>query len=1645
MSEQGRSLELGGSGSLSARQREEQAERIEVVEPVRGGRKRGRKRKIAIVTAGVLLLLVGIAPTVVGMFGKGVVESRLSDALGGDVRIEKLGLSWFGAQRVRSLRVVDGSLREAADVDVRVERSLIGLALNWKDLGRVVVSGEVTVDDRDGPIRTTGRGESGDAAPSAEPARLPKGLRAELRADGLDVTYRNTEGSETKAEAITGSVRFGVGSDLNVDLATLLNRDGREGRIEIRADVASLTDSTGVLTPEAASATGTVSIAGEGLPIGVEAGEAVDLGAYTTKLTFTATSDRGSAELVLESSPVSASIPVAYSRTEQGYRVEASKQGTLTAKSEAVAILAPELAALAAEPVRLESGQEVTLDEVPGLSARIDELALVVPTDGSPLDLRSAVVRGRLETGGLTGTLDGEAWEVEPLSLDVTTRGVTRGVSVQAVTTARLGGQPAGVFVVNAEATDLFDESTGRLPGDEAIERLLAGLRGGVEINDVEGALLDSLAGAWIRGAGVSVAQDIGSRVDAEIAFEGGDQRLLRLFLNSENVRASAGFVLDGSVIRSDGAGLRLNAESAAPFLSRRLGLESATLTKGGGTELWVRDVVVDLDRLRGDGSLDLRAVKGQAELRLGSMTGTAQIGEESHALTTSPAAFTVDLIDIASGAGLAGAMTVRVEDRVAGELSVSLRATEIVDAQGRLMPGLPKIDGEVTLRNAMTSLAQPMVESMGFVLAEDIGPKLDVIARANVDSEGVVGLRLDAQAAQLTGAAELAIADRSITSTGQGVSLELRNVGKAIGRVMPDAVTTDDGGGLSLKSTDLTLAMGERGVDWSRTKLGAQLGLRGVRMRNMLDMRYQVDRLDLGVSVDGASGEGVVELSGIVSQSGEPVATGGKITAFDLIRDGELLTEATRLDGRIDIEGVPIALAAELADDEQTSTRTLAAQVLGRLVDVSVVADGGTGSIELGVKSDRMTGRLGAQLDAGDLRVAGGSLMSEISPEVIEQIRLREGQIAGKAEPIGARFIEPARVELTLEGFGLLEGWKLAPEGMPELRLSASGMVEGLPLRRGEIVTQSGPIGFESLVFEGRLPVASLLGGESGSVSFALASDVDTREGRIGSLTGGMDIGFEAGRPHGAVRADLELSQLDAGLLDDVTWRDGLFAGVLGAKLVAEVEITGELAGGRVGELDGQITIESPRVRTETPVKFAITEEAIALAEPAQILWTVVPEIATRYGFGQPVGAERVHSTEDIEFEIEIDRLSVSRGDGPLLAGVFGIDARVEAPRVVLDVPSEQRALGENVVHTYEPVYLHVVGGADALVIDGKASPAEQGREPLTLAVRIETLSDDAGRLAFDLMKIDGQILARETPTAMVDGLLSQKGLMLEVLGPNMTLDIKASDFRPDSGALTLDLQSTRASGKLVSKMFEGRLIAIEPAELVVREVRPELGSYIGKAVPVIGAVTKGPNDGPAKLTVNTLEVPIFRHSELSRVQDLHMEAVIDLGTARFQTSSVFTGVMKVAQQRTEGGIGRKMSPINLTVNSGVIKYPRTKIPIGEFTIESAGQIRLTDGYIDVVTYIPMVALTEEGLGRLKTGLTSFLGRQIPIFESLTMAPWRTKGVPGNRKTTVDAELLLQNVGDTLNPVDLINKGLGSLQDLVIDKPKEPEKKDDE
>ena len=71
-----------------------------------------------------------------------------------------------------------------------------------------------------------------------------------------------------------------------------------------------------------------------------------------------------------------------------------------------------------------------------------------------------------------------------------------------------------------------------------------------------------------------------------------------------------------------------------------------------------------------------------------------------------------------------------------------------------------------------------------------------------------------------------------------------------------------------------------------------------------------------------------------------------------------------------------------------------------------------------------------------------------------------------------------------------------------------------------------------------------------------------------------------------------------------------------------------------------------------------------------------------------------------------------------------------------------------------------------------------------------------------------------------------------------------------------------------------------------------------------------------------------LLRHS----IQRLRGEFTINLGTARFETSKVFGAILRLTNQRESGSIGRRVEPLTLKFQDGIMSYERWKIPLGEY-----------------------------------------------------------------------------------------------------------------
>jgi hypothetical protein len=154
-----------------------------------------------------------------------------------------------------------------------------------------------------------------------------------------------------------------------------------------------------------------------------------------------------------------------------------------------------------------------------------------------------------------------------------------------------------------------------------------------------------------------------------------------------------------------------------------------------------------------------------------------------------------------------------------------------------------------------------------------------------------------------------------------------------------------------------------------------------------------------------------------------------------------------------------------------------------------------------------------------------------------------------------------------------------------------------------------------------------------------------------------------------------------------------------------------------------------------------------------------------------------------------------------------------------------------------------------------------------------------------------------------------------------------------------------------------------------------------------------------------------------------------VDIGTARFRASRGFEQLLQLAQQKTDTEVGRRLETLVGRVRGGRVSYDRLAIPLGEFTLQTEGSYNLTDGRVNVVTLIPVGALSDRAMGVLNTGIGAQFSRMIPGLERLTMIPWRTSGLPGQIKTEPDFEVLRQDLTRALNPADLIDGLVGGLR----------------
>jgi len=879
------------------------------------------------------------------------------------------------------------------------------------------------------------------------------------------------------------------------------------------------------------------------------------------------------------------------------------------------------------------------------------------------------------------------------------------------------------------------------------------------------------------------------------------------------------------------------------------------------------------------------------------------------------------------------------------------------------------------------------------------------------------------------------------------------------------------------------------RAMDEKGTPKGPDIRINGVNIWSNLTPGGNLKATLTGA---GAHGQDTFDLKGDVDVKGLlRTATQGAVTKVELTPPMTL-----RPTGTFEVTKLPAGLIAMLAKPGSpggTDASGLIAQSLGGPGNVKVTFAGVAdqpGAVEAGVTfaSPGVTAQGGGVASASQIALRRTQVAATLAPALItEALRLFAPDVAS-GSGAGVSLAGPAKIEVQAEPITLpltKEGavaFDRAGVAKAQVRLPGRTLVDGLAMRNEDGSSRPlGRIGVENLVLDASAPVAALMSTPPAQERTATATLAGAVVGADGApllkLDGNARADLSGGALAGSLASNIRVAQVNTAGVERLLGKEGLLTGLLGPNADADLALTidppaggfGPSAPVTSGDIGASLALTSPRLVTEKPLRVRVLPDRFSLREPASVTLDADVANLNRMLRGTPAAGQEKPAFELTQLDrltLTIERLALPRAGASESASAFtDVQFSLAAPTVgvrdsggqmltwkgtTLKVASEKYT--PNASGVLDPLGPALTFGLNAGEVRvGDAPPATGAK----MQGKVTGIFPGGNRLDVPGARLSMGATIPAMSTGVIDTLLNQRGLMNEALGPVISvvaevhrLPLSMPGPGPDGRfarvdnppLIQLDARSTRANAKLRGTINEGLFRSETPVEVTLTEITQGFSARMLKSLPLIGTVEKTPQDAPAVLTATNLAVPLEK--ELNR---LNGDIRVEFGQVRFATSPGFGAILQALHQRTKGVAGARVDPLVVNIKNGVATYPRWKVPLGEFTIETEGVVNLTTGAVrvetpngpvslgpnelEVITWIPFGALTDQASGALNIGVGSALSRVTPgLLDALTMIPFKTRGPMNQPRTGADAELLGKNLVNKINPENLIRDGLGDL-----------------
>ncbi len=1196
-------------------------------------------------------------------------------------------------------------------------------------------------------------------------------------------------------------------------------------------------------------------------------------------------------------------------------------------------------------------------------------------------------------------------------------------------------------------------------------------------------AMLDAMLPAVVKdeqGRPVPLAKALGPTLTANVDASGSFQdATLRLQARTERAQAAGDIrVTDGMLTDASPVTIRLSG-AAIGDLVPALG---AATRAGAATRLdALPDATLTIDNLRlklpqAGQSLDLRSTAAKVQVALAEVVGQTRLsaGEPIQVMRVAPLTAVVETQDLGAGVRITGRTSATLANHPAGDVNVDLTVAGLLDDKGAIAKTTPLVTGLAQVQKISTAIAQPFVEALGVDLPRDMGPTLDLEVKAAARASAT-DIDLNASAMHLTASGGFTISPTQIATRTSDFTLTMKRGGGLIAmfvkpetglRVEPPSNGPGDVT-LLLRAVSIPREVAA-GTSKSVLRLDKASGTvaataAGLRIFRAGTDAAPVDLSDVQLRFTLAPGkESTLDLSGKGAQSGAAFTIVGNLGVTDVWTTGSDGAPVVNTDvksmrpaGRLQVIDLP-ASAAGLAQPAQVAGAP-ATTVLDYVAMTREVFGDKVG-LDLGIKrtDDPAVIELVARISGGKSSTVNRFRLSPtelkgtenfaniaVTPGLLDALlRASKPEFAGKLRLAAATEAQVGLAPFTVPMQGLTPQWDKAKPLHATVTIPGKAAVDGLAAMFDEksSMRSLASVGVDGLSIESDVPVAAFMtsGGTAfkAPVSGSMHGVVLANHERVTNLVGTVTGDFSAGAPAGPLALNLELTDIATGAAERALGQDALLTSILGDSAKVTVKATTDQA---TQTTTAELVATAPKLKADGPIALRVSPQAFEVTKSSKWRFTLAPEwINQKLTAPTPPGQQpkppAFSVTSPVEVGVAIDRLVLPRVDGgPKLAAALGVDI----PRVEAASSDKRPAVLTNTTLT-----LNTQDGAasPALAFRLNVASAQAGDSSAATNVGlsgvVENLVSPQGALdpAHATVTAAGKIPA--LPTALVDVLAGQDGVLVEALGPMIALDLDAQKvpLKPapatpgtpaqSGGTLKLNASSDRATLSAQGSIDDSVLTMSQPLNVSILELTDALAGRFVKGLPAIGTIQKSRTDRPGMIVGENLRIPLSK--DMSKLNGV---VRIDPGEARFATSSLFGQLLDLAKIKTTGSIGQRLDPLTVTLTNGVATYPRYRLPLGEFSIETEGSVDLAARKVDVVTWVPLGSLTDQAAGLFKanTGLGGLVG-QVPVLDAASMVPFRTRGSLDDPKTSADLELFAKNILKQVDPTKLIEKGLEGL-----------------